>query len=349
MAQWPGRCPWSNRHGDGMEDGGQIATGMTDYERRIVAEIAGHVVRPGPLQSLLDALGAPFEAALKRLQSGRGRLARRTSEAIDRALRSGVHRAVLLGARSAGEGRVVAAYRRAGLPLASTEAVAEHGLEARDRVAERLRRGGAVALGGEGLVLGAATTAAEVLPFAQLAVPTLVAADVAASTTLLGRHLVLLAGVYGYPLSGDPGNLAHVLAAMVPQQYSWDEGFVPAKIAVAGAAREAGGFVARLSRQTAAVGFDQAMRALGRDAPQLIRLINLVVERLGLRVTQKSLGMLVPLAGGAVNAALNVAFHQAGHTTGVDYFRLQVLSQRHGEAAVRAAVDREIVRLRGGA
>jgi hypothetical protein len=91
------------------------------------------------------------------------------------------------------------------------------------------------------------------------------------------------------------------------------------------------------------------MRTVGRDAPQLVRLVNLVIERLGLRVSQKSLGMLVPLAGGAVNAALNVAFHQAGHITGADYFRLLVLSERYGEPAVRAALDAEIARLGSGA
>ncbi len=321
---------------------------MEPYERATLAEVAAHVVRPGPLHAVLEVLGAPFETALKRLQASRGRLARRTSEAIDRALRGAVERAVLVGARTASDRGVLATYRQLGIVLDGHHEVRTLGLEARDRAAQRLRRGGALTLGGEGLALGAATSVAELLPFAQVAVPGLVAADVAASTALLGRHLVQLSSAYGYSVASDRAHLAHVLAAMVPQQYTFDEGFVPVKVMAAGAAREAGEFVLRLGRRSASVGFEEALRSLGHEAPRLVRLVNLVVERLGLRVSQKSLGMLVPLAGGAVNATLNLAFHQAGHVTGMDYFRILVLSQRYGDEPVRTALEAEITRLREG-
>ncbi len=322
---------------------------MEPYERRVLAEIAAHTVRPGPLQVVLDAAGVPFEAALRRLKNGRSRLARRTSEAIDHAVRGAVEQSLALGGRLAGDEPVMRAYRRLGYPVADHADIARLPLEARDLAAERFLRAGSFLLGGEGMVFGAAASLAEALPFAQLAVPALIATDIAASTTLLGRHLVQLASVYGYSIARDPGNRAHVLGAMVPQQVSWDEGFLPAKVVAMQAAREAGDFVAKLGRSVSQVGFDEALRSMTKEAPQLVKLVNLVIEKLGLRASQKALGMLVPIAGGAINGALNLAFQQAGHVTGRDYFRVLVLSDRYGSAAVRSALEREVERVRSEA
>jgi len=322
---------------------------MEPYERRVIAEVAAHTVRPGPLQVVLDAAGAPFEAALRRLQSGRSRLARRTSEAIDRAVRTAVERSLELGGRLSGDETVLRTHRRLGHRIEHHDDIASLSLEARDRAADRFLRSGSLLIGGEGVALGAAATVAEALPFAQLAVPTLIASDVIASTTLLGRHLVQLGSAYGYSVARDPANRAHVLAAMVPQQASWDEGFLPAKVMVMNAAREAGDFVVKLGRSAGTVGFEEALRVMTKDAPQLVKLVNLVVEKLGLRASQKALGMLVPIAGGAINGALNLAFQQAGHVTGKDYFRILVLSDRYGPAAVRAALEHEFERARAEA
>ena len=329
-----------------MDDLVATADAMEPYERWVLAEVAAHAVRPGPLQVVLDSAGAPFEAALRRLRSGRSRLAQRTSEAIDGAVRGAVERSLALGARLADEDAVVRTYRSLGHPVDGQSDLADLPLEVRDRAADRFLRSGFFLIGGEGMALGAACSLAELLPFAQLAVPTLIAADVAASTTLLGRHLVQLAAVYGYSVSRDPGNRAHVLGAMVPQQMSWDEGFLPAKVVVMSAAREAGEFVARLGQSAGRVGFEEALRVMTKDAPQLVKLVNLVVEKLGLRASQKALGMLVPIAGGAINGALNLAFQQAGHVTGRDYFRVLALSERYGQETVRAALEREVERVR---
>ncbi len=322
---------------------------LTPYERKVLAEVAARTVRPGPLQVVLDAAGVPFEAALRRLKNGRSRLARRTSEAIDHAVRGAVEKSLTLGGRLAGDEPVMRVYRRLGYPVADHVDIARLPLEARDLAAERFLRAGSFLLGGEGMALGAAASLAEALPFAQVAVPTLIATDIAASTTLLGRHVVQLASVYGYSIARDPGNRAHVLGAMIPQQMSWDEGFLPAKVVAMQAAREAGDFVAKLGRSASRVGFDQALRSMAREAPQLVKLVNLVIEKLGLRASQKALGMLVPIAGGAINGALNLAFQQAGHVTGKDYFRLLTLSERYGQATVRTILEHEVERVRSEA
>ncbi|MCP4897658.1 MAG: EcsC family protein [bacterium] len=319
---------------------------LSPHEQSIVREIARHVVEPGPVQVLLNTIGLPFEKIAQRIQKANNKLAQKLSTTIDSAVRTGIERSIRVAGSVSREHKIFTAYRKAGYQIESNQDIEGIDLSIRDQIADRFDRSNAVMVGAEGAVLGAATSLAEALPAAQLVIPGLISVDIVASTTLLSRHLVQLAAAYGFGLKEDRSNIMHVLAAMVPQQFAYDEGFLPVKIAAMSAAREAGGFAAKVSHSATQIGFDQAMRQLGTDAPQLIKLVNYVAEKLGLRMSQKAFGILVPLVGGAVNGSLNVAFQQAGHTTGKDYFRLVVLSQRHGEEAIRSAVQREISTLR---
>ena len=155
-----------------------------------------------------------------------------------------------------------------------------------------------------------------------------------------------LGSAYGFSVENDRSNVVHILQAMVPHQFTYDEGFIPVKLAAMNAAREAGEFAARLGKEAGRIGFDRAVKQMSREAPQLVKLINYVAEKLGLRMSQKVFGVLVPLVGGAVNGSLNVAFQQAGHSTGMDYFRAVLLAGKYGEDRVRNAVQGEVKRLR---
>jgi len=85
---------------------------------------------------------------------------------------------------------------------------------------------------------------------------------------------------------------------------------------------------------------------LEREAPQMIRLITYVADRLGIVITQKELGILVPIAGAVLNSSINVAFQQVGHQTAKDYFRRVILEDRYGEELVSYAIQQEIETLR---
>ena len=87
-------------------------------------------------------------------------------------------------------------------------------------------------------------------------------------------------------------------------------------------------------------------QVLEREAPQMIRLITYVADRLGIVVTQKELGVLVPIAGAVLNSGINVAFQQIGHQTAKDYFRRLILEERYGEELVGYAVQQEIAALK---
>src|ERR1019366_5781094 len=81
---------------------------------------------------------------------------------------------------------------------------------------------------------------------------------------------------------------------------------------------------------------------LEREAPQMIRLIAYVADRLGVVLTEKELGIIIPVAGAVLNSALNVAFQRLGHQTAKDYFRRLILEDRYGDELVSYAVAVEI-------
>jgi hypothetical protein len=204
-----------------------------------------------------------------------------------------------------------------------------------DAVADSFRWGSSFLIGVEGALLGSATTMAEGIPGAQLVIPSLILTDVTTSMTLLSRHTCRIATVYGYS-SKKSENLPHLVAAMAPQSDPSDEGYLALKTAVVTSIRESGQFMAR----TASVVLDRQL--LEREAPQMIRLITYVADRLGIVITQKELGVLVPIAGAVLNSSINVAFQQVGHQTAKDYFRRVILEDRYGEELVSYAIQKEI-------
>src|SRR5207249_902084 len=133
-------------------------------------------------------------------------------------------------------------------------------------------------------------TMAEGIPGAQLVIPALILTDVTSSMTLLSRHTCRIATAYGFS-SKNPQNLPHLMAAMAPHSSDSDEGYLALKTAVVTSIRESGQFMAR----TAGMVLDR--QVLEREAPQMIRLITYVADRLGIVVTQKELGLIVPIAG----------------------------------------------------
>jgi len=127
---------------------------------------------------------------------------------------------------------------------------------------------------------------------------------------------------------------------MAPQSETSDEGYLALKTAVLTSVRESGQFMSR----TAGMVLDR--KVLEREAPQMIRLITYVADRLGIVITQKELGILVPIAGAVLNSSLNVAFQSVGHQTAKDYFRRLLLEDRYGDELVAYAIQQEIAALR---
>jgi hypothetical protein len=311
---------------------------FTEYEQQVIRELAVHRVQPNAIQRLLEGAGRPVA---KILQFGRNtRALRGLSDHVQGWIEEGLIKTFRVANKLANTKDISKRYAARGIHVGDDfESLRYMPLSQLDAVADSFRMGSSFLLGVEGAILGSATTLAEGIPGAQLVIPSLILTDVTSSMTLLSRHTCRVATAYGYA-SKNAENLPHLVAAMAPQSEDSDEGYLALKTAVVTSIRESGQFVAR----SAGMMLDRQL--LEREAPQMIRLITYVADRLGVIVTQKELGILVPIAGAVLNSSINLAFQQVGHQTAKDYFRRLILEDRYGEELVGYAIQEEVEGLR---
>ena len=309
---------------------------FTEYEQQVIRELAIHRVQPNAVRRLLEGAGKPMAKLLKFARSSNNRALRGLSEHVHGWIEEGLIKTFRAANKLANTKDIARRYAERGIHVGEDfESLRYMPLSQLDAVADSFSFNSSFLLGAEGAILGAATTLAEGIPGAQLVIPSLILTDITSSMTLLSRHTCRVATSYGYS-SKNAENLPHLMAAMAPQSEDSDEGYLSLKTAVVTSIRESGQFMAR----TASVMLDRQL--LEREAPQMIRLITYVADRLGVVVTQKELGILVPIAGAVLNSTINVAFQQVGHQTAKDYFRRLILEDRYGEELVSYAIQREV-------
>ncbi|PYS41001.1 MAG: hypothetical protein DMG14_08950 [Acidobacteria bacterium] len=309
---------------------------FTEYEQQVVRELAVHRVQPNAIHRLLESVGKPMVKLMNLGRTSQNRTVRSLSDHLHGWIEEGLIKTFRAANRLANSKDIAKRYAARGIKVGDDfESLRFMPLSHLDAVADSFRWGSSLLLGAEGALLGGATTLAEGIPGAQLVIPSLILTDVTSSMTLLSRHTCRIATAYGYS-SKRPENLPHLMAAMAPQTESSDEGYVALKTAVVTSIRESGQFMAR----TTGMVLDRQL--LEREAPQMIRLITYVADRLGVVITQKELGVLVPIAGAVLNSGINVAFQQVGHQTAKDYFRRVILEDRYGEELVAYAIQQEI-------
>ena len=309
---------------------------FTEYERRVIRELAIHRTQPNTLHRLLEGAGRPVARLLKIGRESNSKAVRGLTAHVHGWIEEGLIKTFRVANHLTNTKDISRRYSKRGINIGDDfESLRYVPLSQLDAVADSFRWGSSVLLGAEGALLGGITTIAEGIPGAQLVIPSLILTDLTSSMTLLSRHTCRIATAYGYP-SKNPLHLPHLVAAMAPQSDDADEGYLALKMAVITSIRESSQFMAR----TAGMILDR--RILEREAPQMIRLIAYVADRLGVVVTQKELGVLVPIAGAVLNSGINVAFQQVGHQTAKDYFRRVLLEERYGEELVAYAIQQEI-------
>src|SRR5262245_28667279 len=310
---------------------------FTEYEQHIIRELALHRVQPNAIQRLLDGVGKPVAKLMNIGRNSQNRTLRGLSDQIHRWIEEGLIKTFRAANKLTNTQDIVKRYSARGIHIVGDEfeTLRFMPLSHLDAVADSFRLGSSFLLGAEGALLGGATTMAEGIPGAQLVIPSLILTDVTSSMTLLSRHTCRIATAYGYS-SKKLENLPHLMAAMAPQTEASEEGYLAIKTAVVTSIREAGQFMSRTT------GMVLDRQVLEREAPQMIRLITYVADRLGIVVTQKELGVLVPIAGAVLNSSINVAFQQVGHQTAKDYFRRLLLEDRYGEEIVAYALQQEM-------
>lgn len=309
---------------------------FTEYEQHVIRELAMHRVQPNAIQRVLDGVGKPMAKLMNFGRRSHNRTVRSLSDHIHGWIEEGLIKTFRAANKLSNTKDIAKRYAARGIQVGDDfESLRFMPLSQLDAVADTFRWSSSLLLGVEGALLGSATTMAEGIPGAQLVIPSLILTDVTSSMTLLSRHTCRIATAYGYS-SKKAENLPHLMAAMAPQTENTDEGYLALKTAVVTSIRESAQFMSR----TTSVVLDRQL--LEREAPQMIRLIAYVADRLGIVITQKELGVLVPIAGAVLNSSINVAFQQVGHQTAKDYFRRLLLEDRYSEELVTYAVQQEI-------
>jgi len=309
---------------------------FTEYEQHVIRELATHRVQKNAVQRLLEGAGKPMVKLMNLGRNSQNRTLRGLSDHVHGWIEEGLIKTFQMASKFSNTKNIAKRYAARGIQVGDDfESLRFMPLSQLDVVADSIRWSSSFLLGAEGALLGGATTLAEGIPGAQLVIPSLILTDVTSSMTLLSRHTCRVATAYGYS-SEKAENLPHLMAAMAPQAESSDEGYLALKTAVVTSIREAGQFMSR----SAGIGLDRQL--LEREAPQMIRLITYVADRLGIVITQKELGILVPIAGAVLNSSINVAFQQVGHQTAKDYFRRVLLEDRYGDELVSYAIQQEI-------
>lgn len=309
---------------------------FTEYEQDVIRQLAIHRVQPNGVQRVLESVGKPMAKLMNMGRNSNNRTLRGLADHVHGWIEEGLIKTFQAANKLANTKDIAKRYAARGIQVGDDfESLRFMPLSQLDAVADSFKWGSTLLLGIEGALLGSATTMAEGIPGAQLVIPSLILTDVTSSMTLLSRHTCRIATAYGYS-SKRPENLPHLVAAMAPQTETSDEGYLALKTAVVTSIRESGQFMARTT------GMLLDRRLLEREAPQMIRLITYVADRLGIVITQKELGILVPIAGAVLNSSINVAFQQVGHQTAKDYFRRLLLEDRYGEELVGYAIQQEI-------
>ncbi len=312
---------------------------FTEYEQVVIRQIAIHRIRPNMVQRMLAKAGQPV---VKLLQMGRESshpAIKGVSDRVHGWVEEGLIKTIQVANHITGTQEITRRFAKRGIQANNIESLRYLPISQLDAVANSFRFRSSMLLGAEGLLLGGATTLVEGIPGAQLIIPSLILADVTTSMTLLSRHTCRIASTYGFS-SKAPENLPHILAAMAPQAETTEEGYLTIKTAVMTSVRESSQFMSR----TAGMLIDRNL--LEREAPQMVRLIAYVADRLGVVVTEKELGLLVPIAGAILNSSINLSFQQMGHQTAQDYFRRLLLEDRYGEELVAYAIAQEVESLK---
>jgi hypothetical protein len=313
---------------------------FTEYEQQVIRELALHRVQPNAVHRVLESVGKPMAKLLSIGRHSQNRTVRALTDHVHGWIEEGLIKTFRAANKLANPKDISKRYAARGIHIGNDfESLRYMPLSHLDAVADSVRWSSTFLLGAEGALLGGATTMAEGIPGAQLVIPSLILTDITSSMTLLSRHTCRIATAYGYS-SNKAENLPHLMAAMAPQSETSDEGYLALKTAVVTSIREASQFMSRTT------GMMMDRQLLEREAPQMIRLITYVADRLGIVITQKELGVLVPIAGAVLNSSINIAFQQVGHQTAKDYFRRVLLEDRYGEELVGFAIQQEILTLK---
>lgn len=182
---------------------------LSEYDQKLIEEIAHHIVSPTAVQKLLSVAGMPVEMLMQ--GATKVPVVKKLPELVNDAIQKGLRITIKVSGITYSEKGIISEFAKLDKKFATYSQVMSASLKTKDKVADSFDVSNAVIVGAEGAIMGAATSICELFPGAQIAIPALIAADVMASMTFLSRHASQVAASYGFPAS-DPVNVAHIIS-----------------------------------------------------------------------------------------------------------------------------------------
>ncbi|MFH1438706.1 MAG: EcsC family protein [Pseudomonadota bacterium] len=157
--------------------------------------------------------------------------------------------------------------------------------------------------------------------------------DIPASITIFFRNIQTVCACYGIDPS-DPSNVPYYMWLMTsgspaPEDDSTDTGYIMTRLGLGLMVKEAQEFI------VSAAGKDLARTIAKESSPVLIKLINKLLQRLGIQMTEKVAATVVPLVGAIAAAGINTAFSRDIHMNACMAGRTKYLCEKYGESRVR--------------
>ena len=304
-----------------------------EYDIKVIYEIAQHIVSPGLIESVLEKVVWPVRYIIKKATESNIYRITQITDIIQKKISEWLISTIKLAKSFYNEDKILNLYWDYGIRVKSLNEISvKTSLEIKDKVARAFNFENKLFLTMEGIAAGVGSTLT-----ADTAALVIITTDIGLSITLLSRQACQIAAAYGYPASA-PENILHILNSMAPI-YDEKKGIIPIKRVLYSEILKAVIFLQRTSTKI-------SEEVLEKEFPALIRFINKLAQRIGIILTEKELGILIPVIGILANGGLNFAFQQAGHRNAMDYFRYLELCSKYGEEEVRRNLDFIIQELR---
>jgi hypothetical protein len=309
------------------------------YDQKVLQQVAKHIVEPGALVKLAKLWGRPSENILVRGRFSKNLLFQKVQTIITSGIADGVKTMLKTAGQLANDKQILRQYHRKQIYIRTLSDIKDLRLEHIDAVADSYTMDNVLCVGTEGVVLGGAATFASGTVLGVVTVPAIVVADASLSFGILSRNVCQIGATYGYSVE-NPLNMPHFMAALSPHQNLADESYFMGKSMAVEAIYQSKQFLLSHTGRL----FDE--RLLKSEAPQLLRLLYYVLQRLGMVITEKELAMLLPAAGAVLNGGINVTFQKMGQQVAKDYFRMLFLENKYDQETIRNLLQAEVNRLR---
>jgi hypothetical protein len=301
---------------------------MNEYDRRAIESLRREIGRPqsGLKRSIGRATGGLEKAGRKVVDNVPEAVTNATAAAL-RSMMAGVQAVTIDQAfRTVRREAVLRSFRRQGVAVDSLDDLRSLDLRVLDEALPSLRVAYSAGVAVEGALAGAAITGAQALAVAGTVasagaaaapgigtVATAMAADAVTVLAASGRAIAHVGAYYGYD-ARLPEEQVFALSIL-----SWSTATTDATKTLA---------FQQLSRLT-----QQLMRGgnwaqLGEH--MLVRIVHELYTRLGIRLTQRSLGRAVPVAGILIGAGMNATLLQRVVNDAHRAYRVRHLTEKYG-------------------